>query len=91
MEYLDKLNIILNHYTPTHQILKCVEELEELKVELQAKPINKVRTTDEIADVLVTVVQVAEILDIKLDDVLNRCKFKIDRQIKRIEKEKSNG
>ena len=86
MKYIDKLKTILKHYGAAHQIKKCVEELGELSHELERRPINRTKVVDETSDVINMLIQMADILSITQEEINERCRYKIDRQIKRIEK-----
>ncbi len=86
MKYIDKLKTILKHYGAAPQIKKCVEELGELSYELERRPINRARVVDETSDVINMLIQMADILSITQEEINERCRYKIDRQIKRIEK-----
>ncbi len=87
MKYIDKLKTILKHYGAAHQIKKCREELGELSYELDQKPINRARVVDETADVINMLIQMADTLSITQEEINERCRYKIDRQLKRIEEE----
>lgn len=87
MKYTDKLKTILKHYGAAHQIKKCVEELGELSHELERRPINRARVVDETSDVINMLIQMAETLGITQEEINERCRYKIDRQMKRISEE----
>jgi NTP pyrophosphatase (non-canonical NTP hydrolase) len=77
-----KLERIIRHYGEKHQAMKCCEEMVELADELKKDVINDNFVIDEIADVLVTVLQMALIFGI--DKVMKRVKYKIARTTTRI-------
>ena len=77
---------ILRHFGALHQIDKCKEELTELLYELTKfieKSNNKEAVQTEIADVLVTSIQMALLFG--WDSIIEEIKFKLKRTEKIIE------
>ena len=86
----DDLEMIIAHYGPDAQIVKSMEELSELTVEL-AKDMNaqgnRIAIAEEMADVLVMIEQLMIIYDIEpleIDEVFNE---KVNRTLNKIENE----
>jgi NTP pyrophosphatase (non-canonical NTP hydrolase) len=78
---------ILNHYGIVSQINKAIEELTELSLVLQhyvSKKATNEEVVDELADVLVMAIQLKHWFGNK--EVAERFKYKIDRQLSRIER-----
>ena len=90
---LDKIRSISEYYSPEHQLKKAKEELRELLAELEAAQIINGRiilpgnTWSEVADVNVMNIQLA-MQHKKEDKVLEQMRYKVDRQLRRIEAEK---
>ena len=89
-----KIEEILSHYTPEHQIIKAIEELAELQSEL-ARILNKQgdlkNLKSECADTYIMLTQIMIIYDIDSEEFLKEVAFKLDRQIMRIRNEKKTG
>ena len=87
-----KLAIRLMHYGPDKQRLQTIEELSELEAEI-ARDLNgkgdPYALRCELADVLVMLTQLMVIYDIDPDDIEKVISFKLERQLGRIEREKS--
>lgn len=81
-----KINRIANHYGLVHQISKCLEELDELKVELKKDVLDITHTAEEIADVEIMLAQLTHLLNVR-EQVEKYKDFKLNRQIIRINKE----
>lgn len=85
-----KIEAILKHYSPESQTVKAIEELAELQVELARLLLdrgNRKNMISELADVFIMMVQIGAIYDVdpeELDDVV---RYKLDRQLERIEEE----
>lgn len=88
----EKIHTIANHYSKKNQWEKAQEEVEELLVELRAasNPFGfedcvyfADNTWSEIADVLIMCAQLA-IQHGKEDTVREQMRYKLDRQLKRI-------
>jgi len=88
---------ILNWYGEENQINKAIEELEELKEELEKfkdckggidalEAIENIKL--EMADVTIMLVQLEEVFNYDKEDFAKKVEYKIDRTLKRIEKEK---
>ena len=85
--------MILDHYGQQKQELQAVQELSELILLLAARPDQrkadyKKNVTTEIADSLVMIEQIRIANGIKSMDVMTVVSEKLDRQLKRIKKEK---
>lgn len=86
---------ILEHYGQKKQELQAVQELSELILLLAAREDQrgddyKKRMTEEIADTLVMIEQVKMMNDITDEAVAVMMKYKLCRQLDRIDKEKGN-
>lgn len=91
----DKVDYILSFYGGEHQLIKCSEELSELLVVINKILIDredkvfddafnehKIQLVGELADVYVTVMQIAKFVG---EDVFwKKVDYKLDRQIERI-------
>ena len=86
-----KIEEILRHYTPEQQTIKAIEELAELQSEL-ARVLNKQgdlkNLKSECADTLIMLTQIMVIYDIAPEDLDKEAKFKLDRQLARIKRDK---
>ena len=74
---------ILRHFGAISQINKCIEELDELQVELTRRKINKEAIQTEVADVLIMTVQMAMLFG--WDEVVKEIQFKLKRTERIIE------
>jgi len=92
-----RIDKIIKHYGKNNQIDKAIEELKELSDELKkykkAKSIEKEldikeNILQESADVMLMLTQLCRIFNFTQKDLFTMCEFKIDRTLKRIEKEK---
>lgn len=95
MERDEMVKTIADHYGYEHQLNKLVEEIGELLVE-----ISKLRAAKDIADAYAAIVRLEkELADVEIlimqlkmlgdaEHVEDTIDYKIQRQIKRIEKEK---
>lgn len=85
-----KIRQIANHYGLNHQLMKMVEELNELALEC-AKSWDKksitVNLISELADVEVMLEQIKYLAGIEQSDIDEVKEFKINRQLKRIVEE----
>ncbi len=91
LEY--KLHLIATHYGLRHQLEKTQEELCELHEAIEEhkrfhNPFTKAHIAEEVADVLVTCLQILDLMGISTEEVLARARFKVNRQLWRIEGEK---
>lgn len=92
IEKKDLYKKIINHYGNFNQILKTVEELNELSLELLKYIEGKDRTDifkiiEEIADVEFCIEKIIMIFNINLDSLKEMKELKIKRLLKRIENE----
>jgi len=88
MKLESKIAKIAEHYGLKNQLHKPTEELLELiKVISIVDKINTEDLIDEIADVLIMITQLVHLKNIDIK-VGIRMDYKLDRQLKRIEKEK---
>lgn len=78
---------IINNYGVNAQLKKLSEELYEFEEAVLEKH-NKKHITEEIADIFVILQQFKEKYNIDLTEINKIMKHKVDRQIRRIEKEK---
>lgn len=89
----DNLRIIADHYGLKNQLRQLAEECSELAVEANHSARYgsvTVRLIEEIADVEIMLDQVRYLAGIQETDVLETRYYKIERQLKRINKEESN-
>ena len=89
----EKIRTIADHYGLTHQLMKTVEELNELALEC-AKSWEKkgitINLISEIADVEIMLEQIKHLAKIEPSDIDEVKAFKINRQLKRIAEELEN-
>lgn len=87
----ESLNTLTDVYGIDNQYIKALEEMAELSKEilkhLQHRD-RKEQITDEMSDVLITLENVRLMLDINIEDINNNIKFKLNRAILNIKKEK---
>lgn len=90
---IDKIKLIADHYGLKHQLIKTVEELNELSLEC-AKSWEKkgitVNLISEIADVEIMLAQIKHLGKIEQSDIDEVKLYKIDRQLRRIKDEEEN-
>ena len=79
---------IIRHYGYENQLKKLIEELRELEEVIIYHPEDEKHLKEEIADVLNLIEQI-EMFKHWKTDIENEKKFKIDRQLTRIQDEKS--
>lgn len=96
----DKLLQIINHYGVNNQLRKFNEEAFELQEAIfyyendecncydEVFKNNKKHITEELADVMVMLMQFKEYYNIDGKEIMNIIEYKIDRQLSRIAKEK---
>ncbi len=88
-EYMQKLGQIRLHYGNSAEILKAIEEAKEYINELSCIAYNREldieRILEEMADVYVTMEHVKSIFQINNYEIKECMKYKINRQIKRME------
>ena len=89
-EYKQKLGRIRLHYGKKAEILKAIEEAKEYINELNCIEYNREPDTDrvleEMADVYVTMEHIKSIFQINNYELKECMKYKINRQIKRMER-----
>lgn len=89
-EYMQKFGQIRLHYGNIAEILKAIEEAKEYINELSCIAYNREPDTDrvleEMADVYVTMEHVKSIFQINNYELKECMKYKINRQIKRMER-----
>ena len=89
-----KIKTIADHYGLNHQLMKMVEELNELALECAKSWEKKSITANlipELADVEVMLEQIKYLGGIEQSDIDEVKKFKINRQLKRIAEELEDG
>lgn len=90
----EKIHKIADHYGLHHQLMKTVEELNELSLEC-AKSWDKrsitVNLISELADVEVMLSQIKYLGKIEQSDIDEVKAYKINRQLKRIAEELEDG
>ena len=88
-EYMQKLGQIRLHYGNIAEILKAIEEEKEYIKELSCIAYDREpdieRVLEEMADVYVTMEHVKSIFQINNYEIKECMKYKINRQIKRME------
>lgn len=86
----NKIQTIADHYGLNHQLMKTVEELNELALEC-AKSWEKKSITinliSEIADVEIMLAQIKHLAKIEQSDIDEVKAYKINRQLRRIAEE----
>lgn len=75
---------IINHYGVNAQLKKLNEEVYEFEEAVLEKH-DKEHITEEIADILVILQQFKEKYNIDLTEINKVMRYKVDRQIRRIE------
>lgn len=89
---MDKIRQIAEHYSPEHQLEKTKEECHELLAELESAQIinGKIvlpgNTWSEVADVMIMCIQLT-MQHGKEDVVREQMKYKVNRQLERMQKE----
>lgn len=89
---LEKIRMIAEYYSPEHQLEKAKEELRELLAELESAQIINGRiilpgnTWSENADAMIMEIQLA-MQHGKEEKVLEQMRYKVDRQLRRMENE----
>lgn len=89
---IDSIKRIANHYGLKHQICKAKEELQELYTALLDYQEDESRENlkaiiTEIADVTIMVEQLRLLMDVD-EEVETEIEYKLNRQLRRMEKEK---
>ena len=85
----DKVKKIANYYGLRNQLKQLAEECSELSVESlhYIRKGGMERLFEEMADVLIMIQQVIHLLGCGREDIEKYAEFKIDRQLRRIERE----
>lgn len=78
---------IINYYGVNAQLKKLNEEVYEFEEAVLEKH-NKEHITEEIADILVILTQFIDKYNIDVHKIDTIMQYKVDRQLRRIEKEK---
>ena len=88
----DKLQMIADHYGIKKQLRQLAEECSELAVEAShsVRKGTTVKIIEEMADVEIMIEQIIYLAKIDRCDIQDCINFKLDRQMKRMEKEKDN-
>ena len=88
----ERIKTIADHYGIKKQLRQLAEECSELAVEAShsARKGTTVKIIEEIADVQIMIEQIIYLARIDRCDIQDCINFKLDRQMKRIEKEKDN-
>ena len=84
---MNKYLKIIEYYGVNVQLKQLNEEVYEFEESVLEKH-NKEHITEEIADILVILQQFKEKYNIDLAEINKVMQYKVDRQIRRIEKEK---
>lgn len=88
MQHVELAKGVLKHYGEEAQALKTIEELAELQRAIARQDLENIE--EEIADVLIMVLQLLFFEGIRINKVFELVTYKMDRQLKRIEREKVN-
>ena len=88
----ERIKTIADHYGIKKQLRQLAEECSELAVEAShsARKGTTVKIIEEIADVQIMIEQIIHLAEIDRCDIQDCINFKLDRQIKRMEKEEAN-
>ena len=88
----ERIKTIADHYGIKKQLRQLAEECSELAVEAShsARKGTTVKIIEEIADVEIMIEQIIHLAEIDRCDIQDCINFKLDRQMKRMEKEKDN-
>lgn len=89
----ERIKTIADYYGIKKQMRQLAEECSELAVEAShsARKGTTVKSIEEIADVKIMIEQIIYLAKIDRKDIDECIQYKLDRQMKRIEKEKNNG
>ena len=87
-----RIKTIADHYGIKKQLRQLAEECSELAVEAShsARKGTTVKIIEEMADVEIMIEQIIYLAKIDKCDIEDCINFKLDRQMKRMEKEKDN-
>ena len=88
----ESIKTIADHYGIKKQLRQLAEECSELAVEAShsARKGTTVKIIEEIADVQIMIEQIIYLARIDRCDIQDCINFKLDRQMKRMEKEETN-
>ena len=88
----ERIKTIADHYGIKKQLRQLAEECSELAVEAShsARKGTTVKIIEEMADVQIMIEQIIYLARIDRCDIQDCINFKLDRQMKRIEKEEAN-
>ena len=88
----ERIKTIADHYGIKKQLRQLAEECSELAVEAShsARKGTTVKIIEEMADVLIMMEQIVYLSGIDRKDIDECIQYKLDRQMKRMEKEKAN-
>ena len=88
----ERIKTIADHYGIKKQLRQLAEECSELAVEAShsARKGTTVKIIEEIADVQIMIEQIIHLAKIDRCDIQDCINFKLDRQMKRMEKEETN-
>ena len=88
----ERIKTIADHYGIKKQLRQLAEECSELAVEAShsARKGSTVKIIEEMADVQIMIEQIIYLARIDRCDIQDCINFKLDRQMKRMEKEETN-
>ena len=88
----ERIKTIADHYGIKKQLRQLAEECSELAVEAShsARKGTTVKIIEEMADVQIMIEQIIYLARIDRCDIQDCINFKLDRQMKRMEKEEAN-
>ena len=88
----ERIKTIADHYGIKKQLRQLAEECSELAVEAShsERKGTTVKIIEEIADVQIMIEQIIYLARIDRCDIQDCINFKLDRQMKRMEKEETN-
>ena len=88
----ERIKTIADHYGIKKQLRQLAEECSELAVEAShsARKGTTVKIIEEMADVQIMIEQIIYLARIDRCDIQECINFKLDRQMKRMEKEETN-
>ena len=88
----ERIKTIADHYGIKKQLRQLAEECSELAVEAShsARKGTTVKIIEEMADVQIMIEQIIHLAKIDRCDIEDCINYKLNRQMKRIEKEKDN-
>lgn len=88
----ERIKTIADHYGIKKQLRQLAEECSELAVEAShsARKGTTVKIIEEMADVQIMIEQIIYLARIDRCDIQDCINFKLDRQMKRMEKEETN-